>query len=64
MKPAALVSCLFFALIAVGHLLRLALATPVTVGATTIPVWLSVPAVVGAGALAIWLWREQHPVKP
>jgi hypothetical protein len=63
MKPAALLSSLFLALIAVAHLLRLAFATAVTVGDATIPVWLSVPAVLGPGALAIWLWREQRPIK-
>lgn len=62
MKPAALLSALFLALIAVAHLLRVALAVPITVGSLTIPMWLSVPAVIGPGALAIWLWKEQRPV--
>jgi hypothetical protein len=62
MKPAALLSSLFLALIALAHLLRLALATPVTVGGAAIPLWLSVPAVLGPGALAIWLWKEQQRV--
>ena len=63
MKPAALLSSAFLALIAVAHLLRLALATPIAVGGAAIPLWLSVPAVVGPGALAIWLWKEQHTIK-
>ena len=61
MKPAALLSVLFLAFIAVVHLLRLALAVPITVGSLVIPVWLSVPAAVATGALAIWLWKEQQP---
>ena len=63
MKPAALLSCLFLALVAVAHLLRVALAVPITVGSAVIPVWLSVPAAIATGALAIWLWREQRPVR-
>jgi len=62
MKPAALLSSAFLALIAIAHLLRLALATTITVGGAAIPVWLSVPAVVGPGALAIWLWKEQRGI--
>ena len=62
MKPAALLSALFLAFIAIAHLLRFVLAVPITVGDATIPIWLSVPAAVATGALATWLWREQRPV--
>jgi hypothetical protein len=61
MKPAALLSTLFLAFIAFAHLLRIALAVPITIGGAAIPVWCSVPAVIGPGALAIWLWKEQRP---
>jgi len=62
MKPAAFLASCFLALVAVAHLLRLALSIPLVVGAVTIPMWPSLLAFVGPGALALWLWREQRPV--
>lgn len=62
MKPAALITCLFLALVAVMHLLRLVFAIPIMAGDVPIPLWLSVLGVVGPGALAAWLWREQRPI--
>ena len=68
MRPAALLSCLFLALVALAHLVRFVLAVPIIVGDVGFPLWPSAVATVGAGGLAIWLWREQrllsrvHPV--
>jgi hypothetical protein len=60
MKPAALVAVIFLALVALGHLFRVALRLPVTVGGTDIPMWMSVVACIFAGGLAIMLWRESR----
>lgn len=60
MKPAALVTTLFLALISVAHLLRVIFQVPVTAGPLVIPMWASVLACVGPGALAFWLWKEQR----
>ena len=60
MKPAALVAVIFLALVALGHLVRVALRLQVTVGGTDIPMWMSVVACIFAGGLAIMLWRESR----
>jgi uncharacterized membrane protein YhdT len=60
MKPAALVAVIFLALVALGHLVRVALRLQVTVGSTDIPMWMSVVACIFAGGLAIMLWRESR----
>ena len=65
MKPAALVTTLFPALIAVAHLLRIVFQVAISVSAGTagplvIPMWASALAFVGPGALAAWLWKEQR----
>ena len=52
------VSGILFALLAVAHLVRAVLATPVRVGNTAIPVSLSVIGLVVAGALAAWAFRS------
>ncbi len=60
MKPAALVAVIFLGLVALVHVVRLALQVEVVVGGALIPLWVSLFAVLGPGALAIWLWREQQ----
>lgn len=60
MKPAATLSCLFLALVALAHLGRLATGVPIVVGDVAVPMWPSVVAAIGPGALAAWLWREQR----
>lgn len=61
MKPAALVATIFLALIALAHVLRVALRVQVTVGGTDLPMWMSVVACIFTGGLAIVLWRENRP---
>jgi hypothetical protein len=62
MKPSALFACLFLALVAAGHLLRLVFRVPLTIGTMDVPLWPSAVAVLGAGGLCLWLWRqEQQP---
>jgi hypothetical protein len=57
-KPAALVSTVFLALVAFAHVVRLALCVDVTVGQLAIPTWASLIAFVFTGGLAYALWRE------
>ncbi len=61
MKPATLASILFLFAIAIGHLLRVLFAVPITVASTPIPMWMSVAAFLFAGALAALLWRDTRP---
>jgi hypothetical protein len=60
MKPVARLTTIFLALVALGHLLRLALQIEVVAGGVHIPLWLSALAFVLTGGLAILLWREGH----
>ena len=43
---------LVFAVVAVGHLLRVIMALPVTIGNWTVPMWLSWVGFIAAGALS------------
>jgi len=47
----------FFALFAVGHVVRLVKQAQVTVGTHQIPMSLSIVALIIAAILSIWLWR-------
>lgn len=51
------VASLIFALFTLGHVVRLVRQAQVTVGATQIPMWVSVVALIIAAALSIWMWR-------
>jgi hypothetical protein len=63
-KPAVLSTCVFLALIAVAHLLRVVFQVPVVVGSVNVPLWPSAPAVLVVGGLAVWLWREERQPAP
>lgn len=58
MKPAASATILFLFAIAMGHLLRVLFAVPITVASTPVPMWMSVAAFLFAGALGGLLWRD------
>ena len=58
MKPATMISTLFLAMVAVGHLLRLVLGVEIRVGGILVPLWVSVIACVLPAGLAVGLWRE------
>ncbi len=60
MKPAALITVIFLALVALLHLLRLVFRVELTVDGTIMPMWVSVFAFVLPAALAVWLRREQR----
>jgi hypothetical protein len=57
-KPFAVAAVVIFALVALVHLLCLALGWDATIAGTEIPMWVSVAAPVVGGGLAIGLWRE------
>jgi len=60
MKPATMISTLFLAVVAVGHLLRLVLGVETRVGGILVPLWVSVIACVVPAGLAVALWRENR----
>jgi hypothetical protein len=60
MKPATMISTLFLAMVAIGHLLRLVRGVEVIVGGFVIPLWVSVIACVVPAGLAVGLWRENR----
>jgi hypothetical protein len=60
MKPATMISMLFLAIVAVGHLLRLVLGVEIRVGGILVPLWVSVLACVLPAGLAVGLWRESR----
>ena len=51
------VAGLIFALISIGHVIRVAAGLEVRLGGQTIPMWPSIAAVIVFAALAIWFWR-------
>jgi len=60
MKPFTLAAVVVFSLVAISHLIRVALGWDVTVNGVSIPVWVSGIGVVVAGGLAFMLWRESR----
>jgi hypothetical protein len=60
MKPFTLVTVVVLTLVAIAHLIRLALGWEVMINAVSIPAWVSVIGVVVAGGLAFMLWRESR----
>lgn len=60
MRPASLIATLFLCLVAIAHLIRLALTVTVTVDGMAIPLWASLPAALFTGVLAFFLWRESR----
>ena len=60
MRTGSLMAIGVFALVAMGHGVRLLLGLPVTVGTMQVPMAVSVVGVVVPATLAIMLWREQR----
>jgi hypothetical protein len=52
-------SAMIFALVAVVHAYRAAMAIPVQLGDTAVAVWPSWVVAVGAGVLAVWGFRSR-----
>jgi uncharacterized membrane protein len=51
------VASLVFAVVALGHLVRLLKHAQVIVGSHTVPLWISAPLGVIAALLSIWMWK-------
>ncbi len=58
MKTGTLLAIIVFTIVALGHLLRLADATQIVVGSTTIPMWVSVLGALVPGLIVVLLWKE------
>lgn len=59
-KPFTVLAVLFFAIVALVHLLRLVVGWEVTFNGAAVPVWLSAGGMVVAGGLAAGLWWESR----
>lgn len=60
MKPFTTIAIALFALMALGHLYRLAAGCEVVVGGMTVPLWVSAVGLVVAAGLGVMLWRESR----
>lgn len=58
MKPFTKIASFVFAVVALGHLIRLLLHVQVTIGSHTIPMYISVAGFIAALVLCIALFRE------
>jgi hypothetical protein len=59
MKPGFMLATVLLSLIAVGYLLRLTFAIPITIGDFAIPVWISAVGYLLLAAAAARPWREE-----
>jgi hypothetical protein len=59
-KPGTVAAIVCLALVALAHLLRVALDTDVIVGGVAIPTWGSLAAFVVTGGIAFLLWQERR----
>lgn len=53
------VAAIIFGIVALGHVVRIALALPVQIGATSVPMWVSWVGLIVAGALSVWGFRSR-----
>lgn len=60
MKPVRAMTILVLLLVAAGHLLRLLFGVAVMIGATPVPMWVSILGVIVPSALALGLYRESR----
>jgi len=60
MKPFTSLAILFFALIGLLHLLRMAMHWTVVINGMTVPLWASAIGFLVASILSIMLWRENR----
>lgn len=61
MKPASLLTAIVLDVVAFAHLLRLIFHTPVMIGDTVVPMWVSVVGFIVATGLSILVFREARP---
>jgi len=60
MKPFTTITIVFLAVIALMHVIRMALHWPLVVAGMAVPVWVSAFAAVVTAMLAIMVWRENR----
>jgi hypothetical protein len=60
MKPITTLAAILFALISIGHLLRLLFKIEIVVAGITIPMWASIVGCLFAAIISILLWRENR----
>lgn len=60
MKIGSRLAILVFAAVAIGHLLRIILAIPLSIGNWTAPMWVNVLGVLVPGLIAVQLWNESQ----
>ena len=60
MKPFTKIASVVFAVVCLGHLVRLSLGWEVTVHGVPIPAWVSVVGMVATSILSVVLWRESR----
>jgi len=58
MKTGSKLAIALFTLVAIGHLLRLIVGIPMTVGEWGVPQWISMFGVIVPGLVAYLLWKE------
>ncbi len=59
-RPFTTIASLVFALLALGHVLRLVFAVELAIGGMIVPLGVSIPVAVIAAGLAYLVWRESH----
>jgi hypothetical protein len=60
MKPATTVAVILLMLIAIAHLIRLALRVEIVANGMVVPMWASALAGIVTAALAALVWREKN----
>ena len=50
-----------FAIVCLGHLLRVVTRVDVLIGGHELPVWTNAVACVVAGGLSVWMWKLSAP---
>ena len=58
MKPFTAIAIVIFALVCVGHILRVFFGWEAEINHVTIPIWVSIVGALGSAVLAVMLWKE------
>jgi hypothetical protein len=60
MKPFTKIASVVFAIVCLGHVVRLSFGWDVSVHGAPIPMWVSVVGAVATAILSVMLWRESR----
>jgi len=60
MKPVTTLATIIFALISIGHLLRLIFQVQVVAAGLVIPMWVSIFGCLVPATIAVLMWRENR----